>query len=280
MMIGRIEWGGGRRMNSEGLFRERLRAHLYLVAVLPLLEIVVAERSDVRELLRGLSGSVQFEARGADFAGRFVFEGGSLRVFYGPPEPSTLHFVFRRLAAMNEFFAGKPRLPWISPYLGLHHPVMVARVARLLMALRILEPPGKDAALPAPEERALRVRLLLYLVTRALERLHSQGYGPMLEFAEGSPDRVYQWTVLGTDIAAWVRVRAGRVKCGRGTFAARRPFVHFVFPDVDAAFSVLTATGSQMQGFRGGRVVTYGSPEYTRKMALLMQDVDKLLIEG
>jgi hypothetical protein len=265
---------------TEDFFRERLRAHVFLVAVLPLLEIVVAERPDVRKLLRGLSGTVQFEARGADFASRLAFEGGSLRVSYGSPQPSTLHFVFRTLAAMNDFFAGKPKLPWISPYLGLFHPVMVMRVARLLMALRILEPPGKDAALPPPEERALRVRLLLYLVTRALERLHQRGFGPMRELAEGSPDRVYQWTVLGTDIGAWLRMRAGRVKCGRGTFATRRPFVHFVFPDVDAAFSVLTATGSQMQGFRGGRVVTYGSPEYTRKMALLMQDVDTLLVEG
>lgn len=267
-------------LEAEVPFRERLRAHLFGAAVLPLLEVVAAERPHVRELLRGLSGKVQFEARGADVGAQLIFDGESVRVAYGSLEPSTVHFVFSSVPKMNDFFAGKPRLFWISPYFGLSHPVMVWRTLQLLMALRVLEPPREGAALPEPEERALRVRLMLYLVTRALERLHRQGHEPMRELAEASPDRVYQWTVLGTDIAAWLRMRDGRVKCGRGTCAARRPFVHFVFPDVDAAFAVLTATGSQMQGFRGGSVVTYGSPEYTRKMALLMQDVDKLLVEG
>ena len=56
--------------------------------------------------------------------------------------------------------------------------------------------------------------------------------------------------------------------------------MHFVFPDVDAALQVLTATGSQMTGVRGGLIQTLGSPEYTRKISLLMQKVDELLAEG
>jgi hypothetical protein len=56
--------------------------------------------------------------------------------------------------------------------------------------------------------------------------------------------------------------------------------VHFQFASVEAAFEVLTATGSQMTGFRGRRVETFGSPEYTRKVALMMQKVDELLVEG
>jgi hypothetical protein len=260
--------------------RDELRSDLFLVAVLPLLEVVLAERPDVRKLVSGLSGKSQFEARGSDLAGRLEFDGDSLHVSFGSPEPCSLHFVFGTLGKMNDFFAGKPRFPWIAPWFGLSHPIMALRTLQLLMALQILEPPRKGAELPSPDERALRVRLLLYLVTKALERLHRRRFAPMVELAENSPDRVYQWTVVGTNIGAWVRMHKGRVKSGRGTCAARRPFVHFVFPDVDAAFAVLTATSSQMQGFRGGSVVTYGSPEYTRKMALLMQEVDKLLLEG
>ena len=47
-----------------------------------------------------------------------------------------------------------------------------------------------------------------------------------------------------------------------------------------AALAVLTATGSQMSGVRSGQVQTFGSPEYTRKISLLMQKVDALLVEG
>ena len=45
-------------------------------------------------------------------------------------------------------------------------------------------------------------------------------------------------------------------------------------------FRVLTETGSQMSGVRGGLVQALGSPEYTRKISLLMQKVDELLMEG
>ena len=47
--------------------------------------------------------------------------------------------------------------------------------------------------------------------------------------------------------------------------------------DVDAAFDVLTTTESSMKGFRGGRVETYGSPEYAREMGVLLQRVDEFL---
>jgi hypothetical protein len=260
--------------------RARHRALVFLRAVLPLLEVVVKERPAAARLLRGLSATVEIAAEGTDIAARLSFERGELHVLHGPAERPTLRFVFPDVLALNDFFAGKPRIPRITPFFGITHPILLVRTLRLLAALRILEPPRAGAPPPPADERALRVRLLLSLVTRALERLHREGHGPMCELAEQSPDRVYQWTVTGTDIASWLRMHDGRVKSGRGVYSCRRPFVHFVFPDVDAAFAVLTATGSQMSGFRGGSVVTYGSPEYTRKMALLMQKVDELLLTG
>jgi hypothetical protein len=86
--------------------------------------------------------------------------------------------------------------------------------------------------------------------------------------------------VTSENIGAYLRMKHGRVLAGRGIYPRRRPFVHFVFPDVDAALSVLTATDSQMSGVRDGKVLTFGSPEYTRKISLLMQKVDALLTEG
>jgi len=260
--------------------RARMRAFVYLRAVLPLLETVLQRRSDLaKSLVHGMNGSVRFEVRDTDIASRLVFSENTLRVSFGRGDHATLRFVFPTLEAMNDFFAGKPRLPRIYPFFGLTHPILMFRAFRLLLALRILEPPRPGTLIPS-EERALRVELLLRLVTRALERLHREGFEPLRDLASDSPDRVYQWTVTGTNIATWLRMQDGRVKSGSGIYSRRKPFVHFVFPDVDAAFGVLTSTGSQMSGFRGGRVVTYGSPEYTRKMALLMQKVDELLLEG
>ena len=75
-------------------------------------------------------------------------------------------------------------------------------------------------------------------------------------------------------------MREGRVKAGRGTYPHRRPFVHFVFPTVDAAFRVLTEAGSPMTGVACGDVRTEGSPEYSRKVSRVLQRLDHLLGEG
>jgi hypothetical protein len=123
----------------------------------------------------------------------------------------------------------------------------------------------------------VRVRLVLEVVTRALARLHREGWEPIVTLAEKSPDRVYQWSVGDKDIGVWIRMHDGRVRAGRGVYTKRRPFVHYSFPDVEAAFDVLTASESSMEGFKKGRVETYGSPEYARKMAVILQKVDELL---
>jgi hypothetical protein len=248
---------------------------VYLRSVLPLLEWVVPARPELATLVRGRAASVAFVA--GDLGARLTLGEGAVRV-----EPGTTADVLVRFSdtdAMSRFFAGKPVVPRITPWMGMTHPVLLTRAARLLAALRVLEPPRPGVTVP-PAERALRVRLMLTLVTRALSQLHREGHPEMRALAERSPERVYQWTVGTGDIAAWLRMHDGRVHSGLGAYARRRPFVHFQFGDVDAAFAVLTATGSQMSGFRGGVVQTWGSPEYVRKIALLMQKVDELLVEG
>jgi len=260
--------------------REFMRAAVFLRAVLPLIEVLAKQRPDIAHLARGLSASVSFDCAGSELTAHLAFGDGTVRVVGHAAENTTLRFCFPDLGAMNAFFAGKRMLTRIRPYLGLTHPILLGRTIQLMTALRILEPNADDTSPLSADERALRVRLLLYLVTRALSELAHQGHDGMRDLAEGSPERVYQWSVEGSDIAAYVRMFNGRVQAGRGIYARRRPFVQFQFASVDAAFDVLTATGSQMTGFRGRRVETYGSPEYTRKVALMMQKVDELMVEG
>ena len=254
--------------------REALRARIFLRSVVPLLEVVLADQPAMARLFRGVSGAAQIEVGGSAVGACLVFTKGALTVEQGVREQAEVRCSFRDLGALNTFFAGKPALPRVK---GLRHPLLLAKVTRLLLSLRLLQPQPPPAE---PEERALRVKLLLYLVTRALGQLHHGGYAPMVELVEDSPERVYQWTVAAEGIGAYLRMHRGRIKAGQGTYPLRRPFVHFVFPDVRAALHVLTATGSQMSGVRGGLVQTLGSPEYTRKISLLMQKVDELLVEG
>jgi hypothetical protein len=252
--------------------REVLRARLFLRAVLPLVEVMLERRPSLGWPFLRASARVQLEVRGSDVGAALLLRRGALWVEQGVAPRADVRCRFRDLSSLNAFFSGRPALPRVS---GLRHPLLLLGTARLLAALRILHPQQA----PAPHERALRVELLLLLVTRALAELHRGGHPEMVDLVARSPERVYQWSVGGGD-GAYLRMQDGRIKAGRGTYTRRQPFVHFVFRDVDAALSVLTATGSQMTGLRAGLVQTVGSPEYTRKISLLMQKVDELLQVG
>ena len=253
--------------------RTELRARLFVKAMLPLLETVVAHSPAQARPFAGVNARARFATADGAHAATLAFEAGRLRVVADTPEKPQINFGFRDARSLNAFFAGGLAWPRIS---GLMHPLLIAKVLRLLLSLQVLKP----GPLPrAPGERALRVRLVLTLVSRALVELYFGGYPPMVELARDSPERVYQWTVEREKIAVWLRMYQGKVKAGNGVYPHRAPFVHFVFRDVDAALDVFGAS-EHMSGVRDGAVQTLGSPEYTRKVAYLMQCTDQLLMEG
>jgi hypothetical protein len=254
--------------------REALRSRLFLRAVVPLLEVVFAEVPSLSRPFRGVDADVQIEVKGENLGACLRFGSGLLRVEQCLREDARIAFRFADRARLNAFFAGRFALPSVD---GFRHPFLLLRVARLLGALQIMNPKTRAAT---PEKRNLRARLLIYLISRALAEMFHGGLPGMVDLVADSPERVFQWTIVREGIGSWLRVERGRVRAGRGTYLARQPFVHWVFPDVDAALDVLTATGNQVEGLRAGKVQTLGSPEYTRKVTLLMQKVDELMIEG
>lgn len=261
---------------ASAVVREQLRSRLFLRAVLPLLATVSADQhsNSSKRTRPRLPQTVQIGSNAAAMAARLMFVDDSVQVAQGSG-PAALQINFNDLGRLNDFFSGKATLPQVKG--GLRHPLLLIKVLRLLSALKLLQP---QAAPKDARERALRVKLLLYLVSRGLAELHHGGHTAMRELVAQSPDRVYQWTVQREGIGAWLRMQHGKVKAGYGICTTRAPFVHFMFPTVEAALTVLTATEGQINGVRDGLVATLGSPEYTRKISLLMQQVDELLVEG
>ncbi len=257
---------------------ETLRARVFLRAVLPLLQVVLAERPDAARWFRGVNAVVWLGTKDGAAGACLRFREGAMKVEPAPngmsPERCTAGLLFRDRRVLCRFFAGQPTLPRV---MGWSHPILLARVLRLLGTLRLLQP---QATPRTPEARALRVRLMFSLMVRGLLELHRGGHPGMVELVAASPERVYQFSVPNTGIGAYLRMQAGRVQAGSGTYARRRPFVHFVFRDIDAAIAALGETESQMTAVQGGRVETLGCPEYTRKIILLMQKLDALLLHG
>jgi len=248
-----------------------LRAGLFLHAVIPLLDVVVAERGLPRWLFARTRAAVQFEVAGGD-AVHLELDHGAGSAHRGRHPSPDVTLAFADAPALNRFLSGRGGFPSVR---GLFpRPVLAAKVLALLGALRLMQP---ELRLSDAADRALRVKLLLFMATRGLSQLNRMGHPGVRRFAEASPERVYQWTVRENGTAAYLRVSGGRTRAGRGAYAHRAPFVHFVFPTVDAADRVLTRAAGPMEAVERGWIATEGSPEYSRSIGRLLQEMDNIL---
>ena len=78
-------------------------------------------------------------------------------------------------------------------------------------------------------------------------------------------------------IAAYLRVRGGLSKAGRGVYERRRPFVHMRFHGVDGALAVMNKEVDFVDGVAKGFVRIEGSPEYAANLNDFMMRVQALL---
>ncbi|NOZ02406.1 MAG: hypothetical protein GXP54_11020 [Deltaproteobacteria bacterium] len=249
---------------------EELRARVFLRSALPLVKVVADQRPMYRRFLFKADGVVQFAAKDSEQAAFVEMGDGTIDVKQGRHDAPSITLTFSTLADLNAFFAGELKAPAISGITGL--PSLV-RLLPFLLKLKMLMP---DVIPEKPEEKALKVRMLLYMVTNALSQLNKGGDEAMVKMVAKSPDRVFQWTVENGGPAAYLRMKAGKTKAGRGTYTRRRPFVHMIFPDNDAAFDVLTQKVSTVDAVRYNKLRMEGAMEGGKEIGILMQRIETL----
>ena len=259
--------------------REFLRTRLFLRAALPCVKVMLEDDPATKKRFKGVNAVVQFVARNQPRAvGAYLwFESGEVRVeqgFWdaggGAPSPD-ITFTFASLQKLNDFFAGKTVLPGIK---GFGKPRLLTKVVRLLLALKLMLPSAqpKDAA-----KRRLKLKLTLYMITTALSQYNKGGDPEMERWTARQPDRIYQFSVEPEGIAAYLRVRGGQTKAGRGVYERRRPFVHMRFHGVDGALAVMNKEVDFVDGVGKGLVRIDGSPEYAANLNDFMMRVQGLL---
>ncbi|RJO71583.1 MAG: hypothetical protein C4523_04440 [Myxococcales bacterium] len=248
---------------------DQIAARIFLYSALPLTKVVAEDKPLFRKLFPK-KGVVQFCAKGSDIAAHMIFDDGALDVKKGFHEKPDLTLSFPTLAKMNGFFAGKTVLPRPK---GLRHLHLLFRILPLLLTLKLLLPSAlpKDTA-----KKTLKVKLVLYMITNALSQLNKAGDPQMTKVTKTSPDRIFQWTVENGGPAAYLRMKGGRTKAGRGTYERRRPFVHMLFPDIDGAMKVLTSQAPLVDAVRLGWVRTEGAMEYSKEIGLQMQRIEEI----
>jgi hypothetical protein len=259
--------------------REFLRARLFLRAALPCVKVMLEDDPATAKRFRSVTAVVQFVARNQprDVGAYLRFEDGDVRVEQGfwdadglGKEPE-ITFTFGSLGKLCDFFAGKTVLPSIRGY---DHPALLAKVVRLLLGLKLMLPGVQPAD---PVKRRLKVKLTVYMITTALSQYNKGGDPEMRRWTAGQPDRIYQFSVEPEGIAAYLRVRGGQTKAGRGVYERRRPFVHMRFNGVDGALAVMGKEVEFVEGVGKGMVRIDGSPEYAANLNDFMMRVQTLL---
>jgi hypothetical protein len=253
---------------------QELRARIFLRSALPLVKVVIDERPRYRKLLFKAGGVVQFAAGDSEQAARIELADGSIDVKQGlHPDPS-ITVKFKALKDLNTFFAGGTALPSIQRLAGIGS---LLRIVPLLLKLKMLMP---NVVPTDPAEKALKVKMLLYMISNALSQLNKGGEETMVKLVKNSPERIFQWTVEGGGPAAYLRMRGGLTKAGRGTYARRRPYVHMIFSDIEGAFDVLTQKVGTVDAVHYNKLRMEGAMEAGKEVGLLMQRVEALTTGG
>lgn len=255
--------------------RTQLTTRILLQAALPVAKVPLQEDPILKRLFSRTSGTVQFVAqnRGAPSVGAaWVFTEGALSVEQGVRERADITLRFSSPEKLNAFLGGKPVLPRIQ---GLRRLGLLVRTVVLLLKMKLLLP---DARPKDPLNRRLKVKMSLYMITTALSQ-YNKGENPdMVKWTLKQPDRVYQMQVESDpDIAAYLRVKAGKTKAGRGLYEKKRPFVLMKFRDIDSALRVMQKEIELVEALSQGCLTLEGSPEYTAHFNDFMMRIQGLV---
>ncbi len=106
--------------------------------------------------------------------------------------------------------------------------------------------------------------------------LNKSGDEAMVAWTSKQSDRIYQLSVDGTDIAVYLRVKAGKTKAGRGFYQRKRVFVHLKFASVDDALNVLLKDVEFVDGVDQKCISIIGSPEYANTLNDFMMHIQAL----
>lgn len=247
-----------------------MTARLFFRAAFPVMKVPLNDDPKIKKLFENEKATVQFSADNGEerLVCCLTFENGELRVTEGLCEDPQISMHFSSVPKMNTMLTGGAALPKIR---GFRHLGLLLKFFKLMMSLKLMMPTAR----PKDEHKQyLKVKMSLYMITTALSVFNKLGDTRMTEWTGKQPDRIYQFTVEPYDeengVAAYLRVKAGKTKAGRGLYTRRRPFVHFRFNGVDGAMKVLLKEVEFVEAVEKGCVSIDGSPEYASQLNDLM----------
>jgi hypothetical protein len=124
------------------------------------------------------------------------------------------------------------------------------------------------------ETKRLLVKCFFYLLSSGKSQLNKNGHEGVHGWALKSPDRVYSFAVDGyPEISAYIRVKAGQSRAGRGEYKRALPFFTLRFNSLDSALGILLDTDDMLEATKAGRIIMDGAPEFGAQIGEYMLTV-------
>lgn len=252
---------------------DKYAAGIFFHSALPLLKVIAENEEKYGNKFKGknfvFQVSAKFdEAENGVMATHFIVEDGVWRVFPGKAhEKPDIEFAFSDLKKFVIFFTGKGMpLPKIKGFRKFG--TLLAILMTLLRMAGLLQ--AKDAP-EKPEDRQMLVRLYFYLLSSGISRLNKMGHPEVKAFTEPSPDRAYAYAVTGyPELQAWLRVRAGNTKAGRGEYPRCKPFLTMRFDNPAHALDILMSKADMIEYMKAKYLTIEGAPEFGATLGNLM----------
>ena len=268
-------------MASEAILTNKI----FLCGALPLLKTIVADVPSLNQKFKKVHCVYQVSALDPDapegkWATHFVVNGDEWLVHadtvaHRVGKQKYVELEFKSVDAMNAFFKGKIGPATLPKMKGLNFlkEFGVFMMALLKMAdLLGLEKPPEDE-----DTKRLLVKCYFYLLSVGISTLNKNGHEAVHNWALKSPDRVYAWKVDGEEsISAYIRVKAGKTKAGKGVYKRAMPFFTMRFNNLDSALGILMSIDDMLDSVRKGKLIMEGAPEFGAQIGDFMMQVGAL----
>jgi hypothetical protein len=241
---------------------------LFLNAVLPLLKVVATDVPKLAAKFQKVTAVAQISALAPDAPGgkvatHFQIESGEWTVRNDQVCPSPdVELQFKSIPAMNAFFKGKigpatlPKMRGVLSHFGLFLAFMQT-LLKMSALLTVKEAPKDE------ETQRLVVKCFFYLLTAGISQLNKLGHPEVAAWTKPSPDRVYALAIADhPEVAAYLRIKAGQSRSGRGVYTRALPFFTLRFDSFTSALGILLSTDDMLDATKAGRLTMDGAPEF------------------
>lgn len=260
-------------LSQDAIFTNKI----FLNAALPLVKTIATDVPSLAKCFENAHAVIQVsalcdEAPEGKYGMHFVVNSGEWLVHTCLTKDPHIELEFKSVEALNGFFKGNITPGAIPKIHGIKKAGTLVSFVRVLLKMSSVL---TATACPEKEEdQELMVKCFFYLLSSGISQLNKAGHTDIHEWAMKSPDRVYAWAVDGyPQISAYLRVKAGKTRAGRGEYKRAMPFFTLRFKDLKSAIGILLGTDDMLEAVKKGTLIMDGAPEFGGQIGSYMLQV-------